>query len=992
MGVSLQDFAQAEDDSEAWSPLHPQVKSELKMSMPWPQVTAFRLDMDFDQDWRFFREPVAKPDANPRPSYIPPASALVKTGTFPLSTKNQDVMTGERTARYVCLEAFSSYNVTPFASVAEFYLLDAGGQPLSRTDWKVAYTDSEDIGAGDLAINAIDGDPKTKWHSEWSGAQPPFPHMLVFDLGKPTKFSGFRYLARYDGNPSGMIKDWKFFAFNQAPPVSKRTVKPVLDSVKLNDAKWEKVNLPHSVRLEPLNASGGRNFQGVCWYKKHFILNNAWKGRKLFLHFDGAMQVADIWLNGKLLMTHYGGYLPFTVDISAARFNAENVLSVRLDNSDNPEVPPGKPQNALDFTYFGGLYRSVRLLALDPLHITDPILANKVAGGGIFVTTPRVSAASAAVNIKTDIINESATERNCKITQELFGPNGEVVATGFAESKIDARASYATSQTLDVLSPKLWHPYHPYLYVLHTVVKEGDRPVDDTYTRIGIRSIRFDKDTGMYINGERFFSLGANRHQDHPYVGYALPHSAQYRDVKKLRDAGFTSYRSHYTMDPSWMDACDELGMLAIVSNPGWQFVGNDLFKQRVYQDAREMVRRDRNHPSVILWEAQLNESDNDDIAPTLYNAVHEEYPDAPCYTAGDRVTTIPGNVSWDLDYARNDGSKPFWIREWGDQVDNWTDQQSSSRIPRGWGETPMLVQAWSHLSRMDGIWGMNDGPQGKDKGSLSGAGLWAGIDCYRGYHHQPFYGGPLDLFRLPKFDYYMFQSQRPVDIHVPGVDGGPMVFIANFAAFISPSAVTVFSNCEEVRLYRNNKLVAQQKPDEGHRIPHPPFTFNVGQVSQEHSMLFSTGVAAPGVEVGELKAEGLIGGKVAASHVVISPGVPTHITLEADICGRALVADGSDWVRVYARLCDSRGTTYPMGDDMVTFTVEGEGSVIGDASIGANPTRAEAGIATALIRSTKRPGAIVVQANAFGLKMGEIKIESVKGSGGYVINAEVKK
>ncbi len=292
------------------------------------------------------------------------------------------------------------------------------------------------------------------------------------------------------------------------------------------------------------------------------------------------------------------------------------MLTVRLDNSDNPQVPPGKPQNKLDFTYFGGLYRSVSLEVLNPLHISDPMLANKVAGGGVFVTCPKAAVAGATVQVRTDVVNESSTSRNCTVTQTLVGPDGTTAGTASDTQVVPVGDGKIAEQRIEVVSPKLWHPYHPYLYVLHTVVMDGQDVVDDVYTRLGIRSIRFDNSTGLYINGERFCSIGANRHQDHPYVGYALSDEAQYRDAKKFRDAGFTSYRSHYPQSPAFMDACDELGILAIVSNPGWQFNGDDLFKQRVYQNAREMVRRDRNHPSVVIWEAQLNESNNGSVAP----------------------------------------------------------------------------------------------------------------------------------------------------------------------------------------------------------------------------------------------------------------------------------------------------------------------------------------------------------------------------------------
>lgn len=933
----------------------------------WPRQTVARQEFSFNQGWRFDLPP--KPPM--APPYVPPRSDLVKAGEFAAGGAAQSVMVGTCTARFVVLESLSSQNGTAFASVAEFWLLDDKGNPLPRTGWR-ALADSEDAGAGDLAANAIDGKADTKWHSQWQSEQPGQPHRLVIDTGRATRFAGFRMLPRSDGNAVSNIKSWQLYATNSGPVEPKS--KP-LDVARINDAKWQGVNLPHSVRLEPLNASGGRNYQGVCWYRKHFPLPSSWKGRTMYLKFQGAMQVADVWLNGQHLTTHYGGYLPFTVDLGkAARFEGDNVLTVRLDNSDNADVPPGKPQNALDFSYFGGLYRNVELQVMAPLHVSDSVLANTPAGGGVFVSFPQVSQASSTVRVRTDVVNESGAPRDGEVTQELFAPDGSTAAKTSNQARVETRGGHSFTQDMEVRGAKLWHPYHPDLYVLHTVVRENGRVVDDVWTRIGIRSVRFSKNDGLILNGEPFFSSGANRHQDHPYVGAALPDSAQYRDVKKLRDAGFTSYRSHYPQAPAFMDACDELGMLAIVSNPGWQFLGGELFRTRVYQNAREMVRRDRNHPSVVLWEAQLNESDNRPIAPTLQRIVHDEYPGPDCYTAGDRVNA-PGFDEWDVVYNDNNGGKPGWWREWGDQVDNWGEQQGSSRVPRGWGETPMLVQTQNHLKRWDDLLGFNAGLPRPDQGRLGGADVWAGIDSYRGYHHQPFLGSPLDLFRLPKFDYYQFQSQRPTDVKVSGVDGGPMIFIANFATFYSPSTVTVFSNCDEVRLSQNGKVIATQKPDSGHLAAHPPFTFAAGQIGQERSMLFASGVNQPGVQAGELKAEGSIGGKVVATHIVRSPGVPTQLELSVDYEGRDLTADGSDWIRVYARICDSRGTTYPYGDDTVSFRVEGPGDVIGSAAIGANPTRAEAGIATALVRASTTPGTLIVHAEAFGLKGAEVRI-----------------
>ncbi|HMB95382.1 MAG TPA: glycoside hydrolase family 2 TIM barrel-domain containing protein, partial [Tepidisphaeraceae bacterium] len=739
--------------------------------------------------------------------------------------------------------------------------------------------------------------------------------------------------------------------------------------------------LPHSVRLDPLNASGGKNFQGVCWYRKTLHAPQQWREKMIYLHFEGAMQVAEVWLNGQKIASHHCGYTPFTIDITRSLRigTVENILLVRLDNSDNPHVPPGKPQAELDFSYFGGLYRNVTLEVMDRLHIVDPILANKVAGGGIFVTYPEVAADSAIVRVLTDVQNEHQDDKPCTVRQEIIDNNGQVIARESNVQTIPAGAEATFTHNLRVVNPKLWHPNHPHLYTLRTIVLDGSRAVDDQITRIGIRHIEFDRDRGLLINGEKFLSLGANRHQDHPYVGYALPDSAHWRDVKKLREAGLTSFRSHYPQAPAFMDACDEFGMLTIVSNPGWQFVGERDFQDRAVQNAREMVRRDRNRPSVILWEAALNESDNKTIGAALQQAVHEEFPGDQCCTGGDHEPGFKwrGQSGWDVEYLRNDGSKPYWIREWGDHVDNWSDQQSANRVARGWGELPMLMQVGSHLHRMDQILVEHQGSSSGER--LAGACLWAGIDCQRGYHHQPFYGGILDLFRLPKFDYYFFQSQRDPQLHVAGLNDGPMVFIANFATFFSPTIVTIFSNCEQVRLLQDGKEIATQKPDAGHRIAHPPFTFRVGRFAEEKSTMYMSG--APDANTPpQLEAHGIINGKVVAKHVVRPPGVAAKLMLEADLCGRSLLADEADWVRVHARVCDARGTVCPFADDLIHFETQGEGKIISHPEIGANPMRAEAGIATALLRSTGRAGKIIVRATSFGLIDSEIEIEAVAG------------
>jgi beta-galactosidase len=737
-----------------------------------------------------------------------------------------------------------------------------------------------------------------------------------------------------------------------------------------DDTAWELVNLPHSVRLEPWNASGGQNFQGICWYRKHFNLEDSWKGKKLFIEFGGAMQVADVWLNGGKITTHYGGYLPFVLDVTDfARFGSDNVLTVRLDNSDQPLIPPGKPQQDLDFAYFGGLYRYVNFVVTDRLHVTDPILANKPAGGGIFITYPQVQAQTATAQVKTEVKNEHPSSKVCRVVQDLLDSDGRNVASVSAAETIEAGADRTFTQTLQVVRPKLWHPNHPALYTLRTRIYDGEIPVDQVSTRIGIRTFEFRPD-GLFINGERFFSVGFNHHQDYLYLGYAVPDSAQYREVRKMREAGMTSFRSHYPHARAFMDACDELGVLTIISTPGWQyFTENPQFKQRAYQNTREMIRINRNRPSVILWEVGLNESAySADYAQNAHRIAHEEFPVSPCYTSGDGYLDWQ-NTAWQktgpvFDVLYNDTARPprrpLWWREFGESGDmNWSDQVTDNRVARGFGEAAMLLQARCHEAALRKV--MEADPP------VTGAGLWAGIDCDRGYHPMPFLGGLLDKARLPKFSYYLFASQRPPDLHLAGLDDGPMVFIASLLTRYSTRDVVVFCNCDEVRLLRSypnkpDELVGVQKVPVLGKLAHAPLTFT-NAFSRMDGL--------------RLKAQGLIGGKVAAEQTLAAAGAPRRLALQIDQCGRELVADGSDVVLIHASIQDKDGNIVPFDDCSVFFSVSGAGSIVGDASIEANPVRSELGIATLMVRSLPKPGKITVRAQAQGLAPAELAFES---------------
>ena len=377
-------------------------------------------------------------------------------------------------------------------------------------------------------------------------------------------------------------------------------------AVDYDDTDWEVVSVPHGLEYLPVEASGCANYQGVAWYRKHFTPADSLKGKQLFVHFEGIMGKSEVYVNGSLVKKHYGGYLPVIVDVSTLlKFGEENVIAVKADNSDDPTYPVGKEQSMLDFTYFGGIYRDCWLVAHNDVFITNANYENEVAGGGLFVSYDKVSEAQATVNLKAHVRNASG--KNCRVTVcfALKTPQGKVVKE--AEKKLSLKNGKAahTIASMVVDSPSLWSPESPYLYHLDILVKDASGRVIDGYRqRVGIRSIEFKKTEGLWLNGKPYKGkiMGTNRHQDFAVLGNALPNSLQWRDAKKLRDAGLKVIRTHYVIDPVFMDACDELGLFALVEVPGWQFWNKEpIFSERIYSDIRNMIRIHRNHASLFF-------------------------------------------------------------------------------------------------------------------------------------------------------------------------------------------------------------------------------------------------------------------------------------------------------------------------------------------------------------------------------------------------------
>ena len=708
----------------------------------------------------------------------------------------------------------------------------------------------------------------------------------------------------------------------------------------LDDSAWQPATLPHTARIEALvtgpAGSPEAQWQGICWYRRRIRLEPEAAGQQVLLRFEGTMNVADVWLDGELVGGHRGGYLPCVLDISErVRPGADQLLAVRLDNRDDPITGP-KPLAQLDFNMYHGLYRPVYLVRKDRLHITDPLLADRPASGGVFVTYPRVSSESATVRVQTHVRNTHAETRTCQVRTTLRAPGGAVVtAATSAAVTLRPGADSDLAQELEVKAPQLWSPAAPNLHTLDCEVLTESGTVDAETLRIGIRRIEVSRD-GFRLNGRKLFLRGTNRHQEYPYIGYALSDAAQYRDARKIKEAGFDYVRlSHYPHAPAFMDACDELGLVVMDCIPGWQYFNQDpAFAELQYRNCRDLIRRDRNHPSVILWEVSLNETLMPMEFVTRTHAIaHEEYPGDQCLTAGwvhgydvyiaarqhggcrtegDRACLVSEYGDWEY-YAMNAGlDQAAW--------QNLTAAESNSRQLRWQGERAQLQQATNFQeAHNDNL----DTPAFAD-------GLWVMYDYNRGYAPDIESSGCMDIFRLPKFSYHFFRSQRPPADR-------PMVFIASDWTPASTADVRVFSNCDEVALLMDGRLLERKGPDRDRmstRLPHPPFTFRTG-----------------GFRPGTLEAVGYVAGRRAASHVVRTPGAIDQLTLAVDLSGRPREREHKDVLFCHASLRDAHGTVVPDAWENVAFGVTGAATLIG-----ANPFASDAGIASILVQT--EPGA----------------------------------
>ncbi len=734
---------------------------------------------------------------------------------------------------------------------------------------------------------------------------------------------------------------------------------------------WEKATLPHAVNIEPLLIE--KQWQGEAVYRKDFEVPD-YKNKKTFLYFEGVMHEAEVAVNGQKATHHIGGYLPFTVDITNFLKKGTNAVEVKTNNLDNLQIPPGKTLETLDFNFYGGIYRNVYLVTTSKLYITDPVAANTPNGGGVLVHLDKISESQAHGILKVQVQNDFEEARSVFL-EAVFTFDDAIIKTIKSDAyEIDPGQNQEIITNLTIENPNLWSPENPQLYDLQIQVFADDELLDIKEGKIGIRKIELSED-GFFLNDEKRYLRGTNRHQEYPYIGYALSDEAQWRDAVKIKNAGFDFVRlSHYPHAEAFMDACDALGLLTMNCIPGWQYFGDSVFVENAYQDCCDLIRRDRNHPSVVFWELSLNESEmTDEYMETVNTILDEELPYKNIYSAA-----WIDHPSYDLfiparqhgkppDYWNfyKKGKRPVLIAEYGDweyyaqnagfnqtQFADLKTEERTSRQLREDGEIRLQQQALNFQEAKDSNL--------KGSGTIGDAN-WLMFDYNRGYSPDLEASGISSIFRIPKFAYYFYQSQQvPQLLPIPKIKSGPMVKIANYWTADSPLQIKVYGNCEEVELMLNGKPLEKQKPtreDYSSHLDFPPYVFNIEKF-----------------EPCILVARGFIDGEAVVADSVRTPGQAVALRLEVDLSEIPINPKFQDVVFVHASIVDGNGTLIPDANDFVEFVLDGDAEFIGD-----NPAQAKAGIATILLQTHGLEKPIVVKASAGDLKADEIIIDKSK-------------
>jgi beta-galactosidase len=718
-----------------------------------------------------------------------------------------------------------------------------------------------------------------------------------------------------------------------------RTADPADTAREFNDAAFERVIVPHTNVLLPWHSFTERDYTFVSTYRRHFKLPESAMGHRVFVDFEGVMTASTVYLNGHKLGEYKGGYTPFSFELTATPALApgeDNVLAVQVDSTERGDIPPFGYE--VDYLTFGGIYREVAFRI-----VPETFLENVFAAPKNVLTKP-------AVDVKCYLDHpKTATHDHYSLTAEVLDGD-QVIGKATKQIPAAAFAKGETEHTVEISELEkieLWDLNHPRLYHVRVRLLQGRDVVDEQTRRIGFREATFT-DHGFSLNGKIIKLRGLDRHQTFPYVGQAMPGRVQRRDADILR----TEYHcnivrtSHYPQSRHFLDRCDEIGLLVLEEIPGWQHIGDKAWQDIAVDNVGRMIRRDWNHPSIVLWGVRINESrDNHDFY-TRTNALAHQL-DPTRQTGGIRyfqesefledVFTM-NDFGWPL-------KKPIHSRYLNTEfVGHTYPCKTFDSMERLREHTIRHARVHDQLA--------------SDPQYAGGIG-WCAFDYNThanfGSGDRICYHGVADIFRQPKPAAFFYKSQCDPSEEIVLE---PAFHWARNDESVGFTKGLICSNCDHIKIYTENggdvsplagnapgdHLLAEADPDRT-QFPHlkyAPFDVDFGDKIRENW--------------GDLRIEGYINGKLVATRRYSGDGTDHDFVLLPD--DTELIADGADTTRVVLRMNDRYGAIRPFANDGFTLELDGPATLIGD-----NPAALIGGAVAVWVRAGEQPGTVILRA-----------------------------
>lgn len=704
---------------------------------------------------------------------------------------------------------------------------------------------------------------------------------------------------------------------------------------KFNDKSFQIVNIPHTNKMMPLNGFDEQEYCFVSIYRKKFKLPKGVENKRVFIDFGGVMTAAKVYLNGKLIGENKGGYNDFSFELTKnLDFKGENVLAVEVDSTERKDIPPFG--NLVDYLTFGGIYRDVSLRIVNETFIEN-----------VFAKPENILTENRSLKIK--VFLSQKPKSNYKLSITLLN-GGKTIAKISSETLIVRQDNVNEPQEIvldDLGTIELWNISNPKLYNVSVVLSEGEKILDQYETRIGFREAKFTEQ-GFLLNGKLLKLRGLNRHQTFPWVGNAMPARVQKRDAWILKkELKINIVRtSHYMQSSHFLDACDEYGLLVLEEIPGWQHIGDKAWQDLAVRDVESMVKRDWNHPSIILWGVRINESGDNTEFYTRTNAKAHELDDS----------------------RQTGGIRNKYDSEFLEDVFTMNDFRFPLRSPRH--PIYIVTEHNGHMfptKRFDNMERIREHvhrharfhDQINSDVQYAGGLTWCAFDYnthdYFGSGDRICYHGVSDIFRLPKpaAGFYKSQCEPSEEIVIePAFDWAT----GDEGDFFKEALIC--SNCEKLKVYMSGELIGEVEPDRKtySHLKYPPFVINLKPKLMD--------------KWGELKIEGYIGGKLVGTKKMSGKGIDQRFIVEAD--DKQITADGIDMTRVIFKITDEFENVRPFAFGAIQFSIE-NGEIIGD-----NPFPLLGGQGAVWVRSTEKKGVIRLSAKHARLGTKTIEITTV--------------